>query len=357
MMRFAFAVSFLSLVAGRELTSTSPEGRTLLSQSRALEENAYDYVGGYALKFQGCHHVQQWNTDADGEDDVRIFTKRLGRYRLCPLGSCSSDKSSGCTTKYGDYIVDLGTLVGALTQIQGGDACNTADEACQNQCNGAEDDCMEKCYENTGSAYCLEEDEANANGFDVQEYLECKQVDLNNNGGGRRLEQNQEDVAYYVGPYCANQGGEVRLGVFTDDACSVFADYGDDLFQSTYGYELPYSQTSLVTNKCIGCGVDYGNGQTQSNAICDDMYASSGKCETKMEVDYRNEASCSYIEGIKIIREDGVIRTNVVRKSKPAAVAIGLFLTLSVLLAAYVYYLRTKLQRAQINLAAAAHSG
>ena len=61
------------------------------------------------------------------------------------------------------------------------------------------------------------------------------------------------------------------------------------------------------------------------------------------------------IEGIKIIREDGVIRTSATKKSKAAAVTIGLFTTTSVLLAAYVYYLRTKLGRAQINLAAAAH--
>ncbi len=69
--------------------------------------------------------------------------------------------------------------------------------------------------------------------------------------------------------------------------------------------------------------------------------------------EYPNEGSCGYIEGIKIIRGDGVSRTSTPRKSKTADVAIGLFMTLSVLLAGYVYYLRTKLGRAQINLSAA----
>jgi hypothetical protein len=75
-----------------------------------------------------------------------------------------------------------------------------------------------------------------------------------------------------------------------------------------------------------------------------------------MNIDYPNESSCSYIEGIKIIREDGVIRTSAVKKSKAAAVSIGAFLTISVLLAGYVYYLRTKLGRARVNLSAASHT-
>jgi hypothetical protein len=46
----------------------------------------------------------------------------------------------------------------------------------------------------------------------------------------------------------------------------------------------------------------------------------------------------------------GVIRTSTTKKSKGAAIVIGLFTTVAVLLGAYVYYLRTKLGRAKINL-------
>lgn len=81
-------------------------------------------------------------------------------------------------------------------------------------------------------------------------------------------------------------------------------------------------------------------------------YLDAGKCETKMSLDYPNEAACSYIEGIKIIREDGVIRTTSIKKSRVAAVSIGLFTTVAVLLGAYIYYLRTKLSRAKISLSA-----
>ena len=162
-----------------------------------------------------------------------------------------------------------------------------------------------------------------------------------------------DEVQYYIGAFCADQGGEVHLGLFTDDTCTSFANNGDSLFSNAMGYSMPYSETSLITNRCVACSVTDGdNGAYATSELCSTTYQMAGKCETKMSIDYPNESSCNYIEGIKIIREDGVIRTSSTKKSKSAAVAIGLFTTLSVLLAAYVFYLRTKLARAQINLAA-----
>eukprot|EP00540_Astrosyne_radiata_P014949 CAMPEP_0116847890 /NCGR_PEP_ID=MMETSP0418-20121206/14682_1 /TAXON_ID=1158023 /ORGANISM="Astrosyne radiata, Strain 13vi08-1A" /LENGTH=183 /DNA_ID=CAMNT_0004479379 /DNA_START=130 /DNA_END=681 /DNA_ORIENTATION=+ len=169
----------------------------------------------------------------------------------------------------------------------------------------------------------------------------------------RRLEDAAEDVEYYVGPYCADQGGEIHLGLFTDETCTTFASNGESTFYTAMGYELPYSDNSLISTRCLSCGRNDGDGNMEMKDVCQNVYGTSGKCETKMNVDYPNESACTYIEGIKIIREDGVIRTSAVKKSKAAAVAIGLFLTIAVLLAGYVYYLRTKLGRAKVNLSAA----
>jgi hypothetical protein len=114
----AVDISSTSLVGQRLLQQATPLNHPLalsessLHQSRWLNEqdnnNAdYSYIAEYSIKFQGCHHVQQWNDNVDEDSDVRIMTKRLARFRLCPSDQCSNDKSSGCSSKYGDYVVDV----------------------------------------------------------------------------------------------------------------------------------------------------------------------------------------------------------------------------------------------------------
>ena len=61
-----------------------------------------------------------------------------------------------------------------------------------------------------------------------------------------------------------------------------------------------------------------------------------------------NDSACNYMEGIKIVRKDGMVVT--ADAYKTAAVFIGVFVVGFILLSAYVYYLKTKLDRASINL-------
>jgi len=354
----ALAATFF---AGAEaLKADSRLGMSLLSKSRKLEdadeEYDYTYVANYSIKFQGCHHVSQWNLDADdGDENVRIQTKRLIRFRLCPTGSCTNDKTAGCSSGYGDYIVDMDTfLYSYLTDKQEQEEYN-CEYAAENTCGcGAddvddEDTCLANCYANNGMDYCIANDDDAAQ-FDVSAYAYCSQADF----GRRRLDQG--DVAYYIGASCADQGGEVHLGLFVDDTCS---EQSSTSYYSLTGSELPYSDESLVSDSCISCLESNANQNNngddvydadQVKEMCETLYTYAGKCETYMGIDYINENACSYIEGIKIIRDDGVIRTSATRKSKGAAVAIGLFATTAILLGAYVYYLRTKLGRAKINL-------
>ncbi|KAG7361618.1 hypothetical protein IV203_036719 [Nitzschia inconspicua] len=365
-----FAVLALSLLVGASATVInsangdipvdSHVGHALLKNARQLaNSNSYNsngqskysgnyqevnwneidtsYIAGYSIKFQGCHHVQQWNDDADGEDDIKILTQRLVRFRLCPANACSAGLTAGCDSNYGDYVVDMETYVGAyLDQMQ------------NEYMNGGGGG---RHLANNGNSY-------NKYNINLSNYMSCGQMESNNNN--RELANNNQQQyyynsngqSYYVGPYCAEQGGEIRLGTFLDDTCSIFADDGADAFKAAHGgMALPYSDHSMVNMNCISCG-----GYGQVNEMCDTIYKVAGKCETKMSVYYPNESACAYIDGIKIIREDGVIRTSATRKSKAAAVSIGVFLTAAVLLAGYVYYLRTKLGRAKINLQAASQN-
>ena len=72
-----------------------------------------------SLKFQGCYHTQQWNDEADDEDDVRISTQRLVRFRLCPSDSCTMESASGCSEGYGDYIIGMEEYLEAYFEAGG----------------------------------------------------------------------------------------------------------------------------------------------------------------------------------------------------------------------------------------------
>merc|ERR1719464_2175798 len=64
----------------------STVGQKVLSKARRLEQDEneeidYTWVAGMSLKFQGCYNTQQWNEEANDEEDLRITTQRLVRFR------------------------------------------------------------------------------------------------------------------------------------------------------------------------------------------------------------------------------------------------------------------------------------
>jgi len=347
--------------ANADIKANSSMGKSLLKTARRLEdadeEIDYSYVANYSIKFQGCHHVSQWNAEVDEDNDVRMQTVRLARFRLCPSGTCSNDKTAGCTSGYGDYIVDLDTFLQSYLQ----DKQETEEYNCeyaQNNVCGCdaddvddEDTCLNTCYANNGLSYCIE-DEDEGEQFDVQDYAVCAQFEPedNDDANRRRLEDAEEEVQYFIGAYCADQGGEVRLGFFSDDTCTTKSETS---YKSLTGSSLPYSTETLISSKCLSCeepadddGNQDGDDEQDEDMVkemCEQMYEMAGKCESYMGVQYPTESACNYIEGIKITRDDGIIRTSSTRSSKGASVAIGLFATTAILLGAYVYFLQTKL--------------
>lgn len=387
-MKLAIATiaSLFASAAAVEISSVPADsklGMNLLSKARRAEQNAEDgeadvtWISGYALKFQGCHHISQWNAEAEGDEDVRIETKRLARFRLCPVESCSSSSGAGCSGKYGDYIVDMDTFLQTYVQTKQ----EELEEKCESKkyycgCEGSDDEqaCLQTCFTNAGADYydCIEEEEEqnaygynnlNANGevkLNYMDYMECAQyqgANGNNNGG--------DGAEYFVGPYCSDQGGKIVLGLFTDDTCTEFADeYGGRVtFQTIAGGNLPYSSTSIVDTSCYSCedgdaeangNNAYGYQAKEPKESCTMMYENAGKCESKLtnELGYNNinENACTYMEGIKITRSNGIIIAGAATGNKVASAFIGIFTTSFVLLGAYVYYLKQKLERGSVNL-------
>ena len=104
-------------------------------------------------------------------------------------------------------------------------------------------------------------------------------------------------------------------------------------FKSLVGYELPYSTESIVGDDCLPCKErdDENNGNNNNNnngndnwdeddvlESCEELYMGSGKCEanlpsgTAYEI---NNNACNYMQGIRIVRQDGIIDTGSSRKS------------------------------------------
>jgi len=353
--------------ASSEIEASSELGSALLKSSRLLDSSSgsssvdMSFLADYSIKFQGCHHISQWNANAANEDDVRIATKRLVRFRLCPTGSCQA-RSNGCSSKYGDYVVDMSTFVQTFLQARAyarSYQCSLHATSCEDSCSAADDQttCQLGCYAGYGLNYCVQSSATEESSFDPLNYATCSAYTFWN--------QTSSNYDYYVGPFCANQGGSIYFGLFTDNTCTSFVSDGKAAFYNRTGFELPFSQDSLISYDCFSCkepaqtgstdDAYYTNANDQADSdnvkeFCETVYAKAGKCESKMSISSPNDAACTYIEGIKLINNAGVMRTHSVRKSKAASVTIGLFTTLAVLLGAYVFYLRNKLGRAKISL-------
>mmetsp|Transcript_17060 Transcript_17060/g.39190 ORF Transcript_17060/g.39190 Transcript_17060/m.39190 type:complete len:405 (+) Transcript_17060:134-1348(+) len=368
-----------------DVKADSALGQSLLSKARKLEdadEVDFTWVSNFSIKFQGCHHISQWNDEADDEEDVRIETKRLIRFRLCPSNECSPDKAGGCDSNYGDYVIDMNTFLDSYYEAldnyneyrceytaavlcdceDGDDKGDDFDaEICEYDCwveHGMEETCADK------NPYADDEQEEEEE-FDLAEYVECKEAKFENDERRRRrLDEEEEEIEYFIGPYCAEQGGAIFMGLFTDDTCTSFADDygGKETYSYLAGKSLPYSAESLISMDCVSCKEpeDYnndGNDEEDEDEViemCEQVYEGAGKCEQGLEstgyISSANNNACNYIAGIKVVRKDGIITQVGSKANKTASIFIGVFVVAFVLLAAYVYYLKTKLDRASINL-------
>lgn len=336
------------------IKADSDLGMKLLSKARNLADNEQiSWVSGYSLKFQGCHHIQQWNSQAEGKDDVKVATKNLVRFRLCPTSSCSASKAAGCTGGYGDYIIDMKTYINAYFEVE-----NQKCESFLNSCDCADAEnqeyCKYDCAVAGGMTQCVEAnpyEEADGEQvatFAVDNYLACGILE-----GYNRARKLQENAQYYLGPYCAKQGGAIYMGLFTDDTCTEYADdtAGVTTFTELTGQSLPYSAESLVGMDCISCAeqndeMEENGGDTDTvGDQCANIYSVAGKCETSLPdnmVETKNTNGCSFIDGIKIVRADGLVATSS-KKSAVATAFIVIFAMLFCAMAFYVWYLRKRI--------------
>lgn len=395
------------------IAANSSFGRHLINTARRVEDGqALDmsFVSDYSIKFLGCHHVTQWASADEQEDqnnnqnanannqyeDVslnaangRIRSKGLVRFRLCPSGSCSNNFGVGCSSNYGEYVVDMVQFLQVYITWQMEETaakCSQYRSSCYKQCYSSSNlNCYTNCYRNNGVEVSLcaavdsdgnnqfQQVDGTGNTFDLQDYLECAAYAVTSSNG--------DELTPYLGPYCSTQGGDIRLGFFQDEYCSLPSAYQASYFEKQSGVEIPFTKSSIVSTSCMSCEAagdqnvnadgqsDYYNYDADGsrnyyvakevNDLCGTMYMQSGKCETNLnkdDVPYPEEGACTYIESVKRLKGDGIIRADQQVSSKPAAISIGVFTSLAVLLGGYVYYLKSKIARSRVNLAGASTS-
>merc|ERR1712238_325726 len=107
-----------------------------------------------------------------------------------------------------------------------------------------------------GLDYCVEEnmdDDQAAEEMDVQEYLECRELGLEDYYGV--YDDNGDAVQLFAGPKCASDGNGIHLAIYLEETCSMEA--GSDAYtayKKGYRQALPYQSESLVNaNKCVSC--------------------------------------------------------------------------------------------------------
>ena len=354
---------------------------------RALEDGGDDYyvknghIAGYSIQFQGCHHIQQWNDDA-GDEDVRLQTKRMIRFRLVPTPKCTvvspwasakviRDAASAFgNVDYGEYIVDLNTFVTSYLeaeQQESEDLCEDYQETCQAACANDDDGtykaCMKNCYQNYG-CWSKDEDDDNDDGLDmdVYDYAGCAQFDWDTD------DDNDDNYDYYFGPSCADQGGEIRMNLFTDDTCTTLARCGNNgstrgssCYTRTTGYILPGTKENIIKHPCLSCTSNYLTLDESINAlkegesfdysnfdygeprdVCSNIYDVSGKCEKNMENGQYNNA-CKYLQGIQIgVSKEGYAVA--VRRSVVADAALFTLVLASLVMGFYISHMKGKLK-------------
>ena len=287
----------------------------------------------HPIKFEKCQYIKQYADEQDEDIDNVLETRRFVIFRLCPDNSCSS----GSNYNYGEYIVDMETYLESTLQHKEEEQeamCEACGE-CAND-DAAADDAVANDDANGGrkrklvdvncnSCYAQRQniDNMEENGYvDAAEYINCEKVYENENSG----------LVYYAGAICTNSGSRIKVGLFTDQYCSVYDENAtvDKYLKNEDGYNVKLSyhllKQTFVSDECVASCTkadenanddDAANddaAEVEISEVCENLYSAAGKCETyhgfASGIDYSSsdyyetqkaneESVCDYISTIQ----------------------------------------------------------
>jgi hypothetical protein len=340
----------------------------IVSKARQLENNNnnqadYSWIANYDIKFNGCY------TGSAYQNDQGFRNMLLAKFQLCPSGSGSKCKNGG------DYVVSMQDFVETYYEAKMNAQqykCTNTYETCAYYCNGSGyySNCLSSCFSKAGvdysycSTYYPNGNNNNKNNknqdFEVWRYIECNSI---NGGGNNNKNQNNNrnnngydnngNPYYYVGAYCAKNGAEVRLGLFSDWKCT--SPVSASTYETLTGYTLPYTEQSMIGTEALECkshnnnnnnkNNNNNNGQDQALEVCQKVYQASAKCETNLQISSKDTSACPYVtKGVaqvsKAMAGDSDGTPSKIAKTVVPTVFAAIFAVSTFLSCGYIYYLR-----------------
>lgn len=381
-MKLFIALSFtlLSAANGTIFSNAISKEISTTSASIALSEtprqlnnnnknNYYDlsFLTNYDIKFNGCY------TGSAYQNDMGFRDMLLAKFQLCPTDSKNCKNG-------GDYVVSMQDFVETYVQAKMNAQqyqCTSTYESCGYYCSGSDyyDTCVSNCFSKAGVdySYCSTYYPAGNNNnknnknndFEVWRFIECNSIngghDNNKNNNNNNNNNNGENQQYYyVGAYCANKGTQVRLGLYSDWKCT--ASVPATMYETLTGYQLPFTNSSIIGSESLNCmshnqnnnnknnnNNNNNNGGNQALEVCQNVYQSSAKCESNMQIETKDTSSCPYVNKGVVQVSKAMAGDYNGTPSKLSAVVPTIFATLfgisTFLSCGYIYYLRHVLNK------------
>jgi hypothetical protein len=255
-MKFSSAFLLLSSVTSSVALKASS---SMLKVARRLDQNAaeseYSFLNNYHLKLVECKSGEPFIDTQTGNTEYSSVV-----FRLCDT-ECSNDSQLGCSANYGDYVIGLNTFAQMYLEEKRDDM------------QGDDD----------------------VNDWKFEKFGECQKWDVDKDV---EFDEEDADVAFYVGPACTSDEKSVRLALFTDEYCQTLSEkYTFETISN--GVSLPYSSGGLIGYGCESCYGANDKGEYELSEMCTTLYMYAGKCESNMgeNTHYmgRQEGGCEYI--------------------------------------------------------------
>ena len=257
-------------------------GMDPITSDRNLEEQADDFYmneqnmysfSGYSLKYAKCQPVQQFSTEALAAGEYSpMVTQDIVILRLCPYKSCSSSRQYGCHYNYAEYAIGLNEYIRIMLRYK-----QSKKERLCEWCAGCQGN------DNNGDGRRLEENQqqqenGEENQNDGQEENQAQENGENNgNQDGNDDYYAAQDDGYNANNNNYNNGNYNDDGNNYDenDECYIYSSYCEN-----YYYDCDAEGEQQQQNQYYYAD-DYNNNQNQqqqNNYIDEEEYFNYLQC-------------------------------------------------------------------------------